>query len=58
MTVTLKGNVLTIVVDANVTNPPMSGSGKSRLVASESAKTAVNVDGKQLVVSLNAYIKN
>jgi hypothetical protein len=57
MTVTLKGSKLIIEVDANVTNPPPSSSGKTRLVASETSKTSVNVDGKQLVVALNAYIK-
>ena len=58
MSVTLANGKLTIIVDANTVNPPVSGSGKSKLVASESSKTSVNVDGKQLVVSLNAYIKN
>lgn len=58
MNVKIVGDKLIIEVDANTTNPPMSGSGKSRLVASESSKTTVNVQGKQLVVSLNAYIKN
>lgn len=57
MNVKLVGNKLIIEVDANTENPPTSGSGKSRLVSSESSKTTVNVQGKQLVVSLNAYIK-
>jgi hypothetical protein len=58
MNVKIVGDKLVIEVDANLANPPLSGSGKSRLVSSESSKTTVNVQGKQLVVSLNAYIKN
>lgn len=57
MQVTLKGTKLLIEVDANTVNPP-SSSGKTRLVASETSKSTVNVDGKQLVVAVNAYIKN
>ena len=56
MKVTLKGNVLHIEVEANITNPPISKSQKSKLVASASGKTTVMVGGKPLVVSLNAYV--
>lgn len=57
MKATIKDNILIIEVEANVINPPTSTSGKSKLIASESAKTSVTIDGKQLTIYLNAYIK-
>lgn len=48
MKVTLEGSDLVIRIPANVTNPPMSKSGKSR---------SVLVQGKQVVVGFNAYVK-
>ncbi len=57
MEVKIVGSNLVITVAANVVNPPTSKSGKSMLVSSESSKTTVNVLGKQLKVSLNAYVE-
>ncbi len=48
--------VLTIPVYAN---PPLSKTGKSRLVATTSGnkETALMVDGKPVVIGMTAYIK-
>lgn len=60
MSVTLKNGKLVIEIDANVANPPASASGKSRIVASTNGNltTSVMVQGKPVVIGLNAYIKN
>ena len=56
MKVTLKDNVLTIVMPCG--DPTPSKSGKSLIVASTRGNqtTSVQVKGKPLVVSLNAYV--
>ena len=56
MKVTLKDNELTIVMPCGVPTP--SNSGKSLIVASTRGNkaTGVLVDGKALVVSVNAYV--
>jgi hypothetical protein len=52
----IKGNKLVITVELN-TPPVQSSSGKTLLVASESGKTNLQVQGKQVSVTVNAYIK-
>jgi hypothetical protein len=49
---------LTLVIDCNDTNPPVSSTGKSRTVASTrgNVKTDITILGKPLTVGLNAYI--
>ncbi len=56
MKVTLKDNELTIVIPCG--EPTPSKSGKSLIIASTRGNqvTEVMVDGKPLVVSLNAYV--
>lgn len=56
MKVTLKDNELTIVMQCGDLEP--SKSGKSLILASTRGNktTSVQVDGKALVVSVNAYI--
>lgn len=51
------GNLI-ITIPANVDNPPVSKTGKSRIVASTNGNltTSVLVAGKPLVIGLNAYI--
>ncbi len=58
MQVTSKDGKLTVVIDTNKTPTP-SVSGKSLIVASTHGNqaTPVIVDGKPLIVSVNAYIK-
>ena len=46
---------LTIVIKAN--EPRVSQSGRTMLVASETQKQAVNLDGHELTVGVNAYFK-
>lgn len=60
MSVTLKGNKLIIEIDANVSDPQPSSSGKSRIVASTNGNmtSSVMVQGKPVIIGLNAYIKN
>lgn len=57
MTVTMKGKKLVIEIDTQ--KPTPSSSGRTLIVATTSGnqKTEVQVDGKQLIVGLNAYIK-
>lgn len=59
MKATIKNGVLTIEIPASET-PQLSKSGKSRIVASSNGNVTlsdVKVDGKPLVIGLNAYIK-
>jgi len=58
MQVTNKDGKLTIIIDTNK-KPTESKSGKSLIVASTHGNipTAVQVDGKPLIVSVNAYVK-
>lgn len=55
----IEGGYLIIKIPANTQNPPPSASGKTRIVASTSGNvaTTVQVQGKPLVIGLNAYIK-
>ena len=56
MKVTLENNVLTIVIPCD--KPVPSKSGKSLILASTrgNQKTDLTIDGKVLIVSLNAYV--
>ena len=54
----IENGKLTIVLDANTSNPPVSASGKTRLVASDRDKGVLQVDGKPLTIQVNAYVKN
>lgn len=56
MSVVVENGQLVIRVPMNADNPPVSSTGKTRLVASDRAKTVINVQGKQLTVAVNAYI--
>ncbi len=58
MKATLENGKLTIVLDANTSHPPVSSSGKTRLVASDRDKGSLQVDGKPLTIQVNAYVKN
>lgn len=60
LTVKIENGTLSVSLDANTTNPPRSASGKSRVIASTNGNktTSVMVDGKPLVIGLNAYIKD
>ena len=55
----LKDGQLVITIPADTTNPRPSASGKTRIVASSNGNITTNVmvNGKPLVVGLNAYIK-
>ena len=46
---------ITIVVKANT--PKLSKSGNTMLVASETQKGAVDVNGKKVTVAINVYFK-
>jgi len=54
----IKGKNLIIEIEMNP-EPTISASGKTRVVASSHGNqpTTVEVDGKVLVVGINAYIK-
>lgn len=58
VTVNKEGTKLTIEADIEQTPAP-SSTGKTLMVASThgAAKAGVNVQGKELYVNLNAYIK-
>lgn len=59
ITVDIENGDLLIRIPAN--DPPiLSNSGKSRLVATTSGNVVTDliVDGKPVVIGLNAYIKN
>lgn len=55
----IKNGKLIIELDAEITNPKPSGSGKTLIVASSHGNqtTTAQVKGKPVVVGLNAYIK-
>jgi len=58
MKVEIKGNELVITIP--MTKPAPSASGKTLVVASSRGNkaTAALVDGKPIIVGLNAYIRN
>ena len=58
MQVEIKGNELVITIP--MTKPTPSASGKTLVVASSHGNqpTSAQVDGKPVVVGLNAYIRN
>ena len=58
MKVEIKGNELVITIP--MTKPTPSASGKTLVVASSHGNqpTSAQVDGKPVVVGLNAYIRN
>ena len=57
MTATIDTKTNELVIRVPQINPPrLSSSGKTLLVASESGKTALQVGGKVVTVSLNAHI--
>jgi hypothetical protein len=58
MKVTIKGSVLTIEIDMQ--KPTPSASGKTLVVASThgNLSTTAMIDGKPVVIGLNAYISN
>ena len=57
VTVDQKSKTLTIVIE--LTSPTPSASGKTLVVASShgNLQTAAQVDGKNVIVGLNAYIR-
>jgi hypothetical protein len=59
MNAELKSGKLIITIDANVKNLPKSASGKTLIVASSHGNqaTSVLVDGKPVVIGVNAYVK-
>lgn len=59
MKATIEGNELVIRIPCNVKNPPASKSGKSKVVASTNGNqnAGLKVQGSDLIVGLNAYIK-
>ena len=58
MQVELKNNKLIITIDVNA-KPTPSASGKTLVVASShgNQQTTVTIDGKPLIVGVNAYIR-
>ena len=58
MQVELKNNKLIITIDVNA-KPAPSASGKTLVVASShgNQRTAVMIDGKPVIVGVNAYIR-
>lgn len=58
MKVTIKANVLTIEIDMQ--KPTPSASGKTLVVASTHGNqpTTAMIDGKPIIIGLNAYIRN
>lgn len=59
MNASIKDGVLTITIPVNQ-NPSPSSTGKTLCVASSHGNqpTSVLVDGKPVIIGLNAYIKN
>lgn len=55
----LKDGNLIITIPADVTNPRPSASGKTRIVASSNGNITTNVlvNGKPVIIGINAYIK-
>lgn len=58
MTAEIKGNKLIITIDMNPTPVP-SASGKTLVVASShgNQQTTATINGKPVIVGLNAYIR-
>jgi len=58
MQVELKNNKLVITIDVNA-KPTPSASGKTLVVATShgNQQTTVTIDGKPLIVGVNAYIR-
>lgn len=58
MKATLKGNTLIVEIEIN-TPPQPSKSGKTKVVASTygNTPTTVTVDGKPVIIGLNAYVR-
>lgn len=58
MTAEIKGNKLIITIDMNLTPVP-SASGKTLVVASShgNQQTTATINGKPVIVGLNAYIR-
>lgn len=59
MKVTVDEKKGVLIIEAPLANPPqLSGSGKTLLIVSTrgSAKTDVQVGGKDLIINLNAYV--
>jgi hypothetical protein len=58
MQVELKNNKLVITIDVNA-KPTPSASGKTLVVASShgNQQTTVTIDGKPLIVGVNAYVR-
>lgn len=59
MNAELKGGKLVITIDADEKATKVSTSGKSRIVASSGGNkmVAIKVQGKDVYIGLNAYIK-
>ena len=59
MEATIKDGKLVITIEAVTKNPPQSASGKSKIIASthDNIATTTQIDGKPLIVSVNAYVK-
>lgn len=57
MKVKIENGEMVITIPVETVNPPLSGSGKTRLVASERDKGSLEVQGKSVTVQVNAYIK-
>jgi hypothetical protein len=59
MSAKLEKGKLIITIDATTENMPASASGKTKVVASSHGNqaTSVVIDGKPVIVGLNAYIK-
>ena len=59
MKVEIKDGKLLIEIDADITNPRPSKSGKTRIVASTNGNisTSAMVKGCPVTIGLNAYIK-
>jgi hypothetical protein len=57
-TISKDGRTLTITVDVNA-HPTESASGKTLVVASTHGNqaTAITIDGKPVIVGLNAYVR-
>ena len=57
MKVELKDGQMVITLPAETRNPRVSASGKTRLVASERDKGTLQVNGQDVTVQVNAYVK-
>ncbi|MBW1931441.1 MAG: hypothetical protein JRI56_00140 [Deltaproteobacteria bacterium] len=56
----IKNGKLVITLDANTKEPPDSKSGKSKIIATTGGNvlTGLQVNGKQVFIGVNAFIKN